>query len=125
MCSRAPGSPECIPGSSRSVTSPRLGRGARRHPQPWGWAGGGVLGRAMLLPPGLASCGGVMSPGIQAPGGRAFTQVALSSPTTRSTKTLLLQAARDHLKKRSLGFRWDAGLNWGTCLELLWNLVAA
>lgn len=65
-----------------------------------------------------------MSPGIQAPGGRAFTQVALSSPTTRSTKTLLLQAARDHLKKRSLGFRWDAGLNWGTCLELLWNLVA-
>ena len=67
----------------------------------WGWAGVGVLGRAVLFPPGLASCRGVVSPGIQAPGGRAFTQVALSSPTTRSTKTLLLQAARDHLKKKS------------------------
>lgn len=92
-------SAKCLPGSSRLVTCPRQGQGAGRYPQPWGWAGGGVLGRAVLLPPGLASGGGAMSPGIQAPGSRAFTQVALSSPITCSTKTLLLQAAYDHLKK--------------------------
>ena len=66
------------------------------------------------------------------PGGRgpcpvhsALAQAALPSPTTHSTKRLLLQAARDHLETGVWGLRGTLAWPWATYLVLLRSLVAA